>query len=130
MDRVFLDANVLFSAAYRDGAGLATLWDVHGAKLLTSAYAVMEARMNLSDAAQHERLAGLAAKLMIVAPGGAVPLGIVLPDKAAPILASALAAKATHLLTGDARHFGELYGREINGCIILRPAVYLKDYIR
>jgi uncharacterized protein len=130
MDRVFLDANVLFSAAYRDEAGLAKLWSVRGAKMLTSAYAIMEARMNLGEAAQHERLAGLVSHLTIVAPATAVPLGIVLPDKDAPILASALRAKATHLLTGDARHFGEFYGREINGCVILRPAVYLKDHNR
>ncbi|MEW6487686.1 MAG: hypothetical protein AB1578_07205 [Thermodesulfobacteriota bacterium] len=33
-----------------------------------------------------------------------------LPLKAQVILAAAIAAKATHLLTGDRRHFGPLYG--------------------
>ena len=126
MDRVFLDANVLFSAAYKDGAGLAKLWNLGGARLLTSAYAIMEARLNLSDPRQHERLAALLDAVTIVAPGGAIPPGVALPDKDAPILASAIGAKASHLLTGDQRHFGGLYGKVIAGCLILRPADYLR----
>jgi hypothetical protein len=43
MDRVFLDANVLFSAAYREGAGLLKLWKLGRAELITSEYAADEA---------------------------------------------------------------------------------------
>jgi hypothetical protein len=43
VDRVFLDANVLFSAAYRSDSGLLALWRRAGASLLTSAYAVLSA---------------------------------------------------------------------------------------
>ena len=126
MDRVFLDANVLFSAAYRDGAGLARLWNLDEVHLVTSTYAMMEARLNLAEPRQQERLGTLLRGLSIVPAGGAVPSGIALPEKDAPILASALAAKATHLLTGDVRHFGALYNKDIAGCLVLRPADYLR----
>ena len=43
MDVVFLDANVLFSAAYRSEAGLQRLWDLKGVELVSSMYAVEEA---------------------------------------------------------------------------------------
>lgn len=42
-----------------------------------------------------------------------------------PILLVAIQAQATHLLTGDKRHFGSLYGQCISGVHILRPADYL-----
>lgn len=47
MDRLFLDANILFSAAYRPDAGLRRLWEVPNVELVTSAYAGEEARRNL-----------------------------------------------------------------------------------
>ena len=63
MDRLFLDANVLFSAAYRPGSGLFSLWKLRGAVLCSSQYALEEARANLSTESQHSRLAELSAAL-------------------------------------------------------------------
>lgn len=48
MDKVFLDANVLYSAAYMEFAGLARLWTLDDVRLLSSAYAIDEARRNLA----------------------------------------------------------------------------------
>ncbi len=48
LDRIFLDANVLFSAAYLENSGLGRLWRLEDAELLSSAYAVEEARRNLA----------------------------------------------------------------------------------
>jgi predicted nucleic acid-binding protein len=62
---VFLDANVLFSAAYRPDAGLVRLWHVAGVELISSDYAVQEARRNLATAAQRERLETLTADLRL-----------------------------------------------------------------
>lgn len=45
--RVFLDANVLFSAAHRAQNGLLALWALPDTTLVTSDYAVLEARRNL-----------------------------------------------------------------------------------
>ena len=56
---------------------------------------------------------------------GKRPTGIILPEKDWPILLSAIRAKATHLLTGDRRHFGTLYGQTIGGVTVLRPADFL-----
>jgi hypothetical protein len=49
MDRLFLDANVLFSAAYRLKAGLLQLWDLDDTVLCGSHYAVEAGRINLTD---------------------------------------------------------------------------------
>ena len=44
--------------------------------------------------------------------------GVNLPEKDQPILAAAFKARATHLLTGDRRHFGECFGKRICGVLI------------
>ena len=49
-----------------------------------------------------------------------------LAEKDRPILAMAVAARATHLLTGDVRRFGRYYGQTVAGLQILRPAAYLR----
>jgi hypothetical protein len=51
-----------------------------------------------------------------------LPEGAGLPAKDRPILSAAIAAGATHLLTGDRRRFGPLHGRCVAGVLILRPA--------
>lgn len=128
--RVFLDANVLFSAAWREDAGLLRLWRRADARLITSPYAVDEAFRNLETTAQRERLFRLTASMELV-PGAAsgdlpdLPRGVSLPEKDRPILVAAVRARATHLLTGDARHFGRLYGRIVGGVLILRPSEFL-----
>ena len=128
MDRVFLDANVLFSAAYRPDAGLVVLWRRPGAALLTSAYAVDEARRNLSEDDQRQRLEALVRRCELVpSPAAAlVPEGLALPPDDQVIFLAAMAARATHLLTGDRTHFGPYYGRTIAGVLILPPSVYLR----
>lgn len=55
-----------------------------------------------------------------------LPPEIRLPIKDRPIMIAAIKAEATHLITGDLRDFGELYGRTVAGVIILPPAAYLK----
>lgn len=128
MDRVFLDANVLFSAAYRSDSGLAVPWRREGAALLTSAYAVDEARRNLPEPNQHRRLDALVGACEIVP----TPAVVRLPERLVPpaddqvIFLPAMAARATHLLTGDKTHFGRYYRRTIAGVLILLPSVYLR----
>lgn len=131
--RVFLDANVLFSAAWREDAGLLRLWRRADARLITSSYAVDEASRNLETAAQRERLFRLTASMELVhgdASGDLpdLPKGVSLPEKDCPILVAAVRARATHLLTGDARHFGRLYNRTVGGVLILRPSEFLAHH--
>jgi len=128
VDRVFLDANVLFSAAYRADAGLLKLWRVPGIQLCSSSYALEEARINLDEPAQRARLTRLEVKLQLFdAAERQLPSAILLPAKDVPILLAAIAANATHLLTGDLRHFGPYFGRRIAGVLILTPGDYLHD---
>jgi uncharacterized protein len=125
--RVFLDANVLFSAAYRDGAGLVRLWSLPPrVVLISSPYAIEEARRNLEGDGR-ARLEVLLSALEIVGDVaiGTLPIAVELPEKDRPILVAAITAAATHLLTGDRAHFGALYGRRIGGVLVQRPADYL-----
>jgi len=48
------------------------------------------------------------------------------PEKDAPILLAAMEAQATHLVTGDVRHFGPYFGRTVQGVLVVTPAEYLK----
>jgi uncharacterized protein len=127
--RVFLDANVLFSAAYREGAGPLALWRLPGVILLTSAYAAEEARRNLDSDEQRARLAGLLARIEVVAESSdhPSPRGVRLPAKDEPILRAALASGATHLLTGDWRDFGEWIGKKIAGVKVQTPGEFLRS---
>jgi hypothetical protein len=49
-----------------------------------------------------------------------------LPDKDRPVLSAAMAARATHLVTGDRRHFGAFYGLTVAGVMIPPQADYLQ----
>jgi predicted nucleic acid-binding protein len=128
MHRVFLDANILFSCAWLEGSGLVRLWRLPEVTLITSRYAVAEAERNLDTDEQRARLRALAAELsMVDAPRqGALPAGVELVAKDAPILLAAIEARAAYLLTGDRAHFGALYGKAVAGVKILPPADYLK----
>lgn len=132
MDRIFLDANVLFSAAWLENSGLLRLWQLDGAELLSSAYAAEEARRNLALNSPQAvaRLERLMPKLTLVNPPRNVrlPAGIRLDSKDRPILLAAIHGKAGFLLTGDGRHFGHLYGRRIEGVMVLRPAKYFERH--
>jgi len=129
MERVFLDANVLFSAGYKS-TRLRTLWTLPDVVLLSSDYAVREAELNLSQF-RPEAVVELRKLLMEViitriAPLPPLPTGITLVEKDAPILQAAIGVQATHLLTGDIKHFGHLSGVVVQGVLILSPAEYLK----
>lgn len=119
---------MLFSCAWLEGSGLARLWRLPEATLITSRYALAEAERNLDTDEQRSRLQGLAAKLMLVdAPQErALPPGVELAAKDVPIPLAAIEARATHLLTGDRRHFDALYGKTVGGVRILPPAAFLK----
>ena len=130
MDRVFLDANVLFSAVYRADSRLVGLWSLPETELVTSVFALEAARRNLvaHRPSALARLDELSGDLIIVdGVGTSLPEGIELAEKDAPILAAAISARCSHLITGDNQHFGPLYGNSVRGLLILTPSQYLKD---
>lgn len=128
--RLFLDANVLFSAAHNpDGNCRALFLLARSARnqLVSSRYAIEEAMRNLS-LKYPERLADLerltlelavASEPVPAAAEAAAARG--LPPEDAPILAAAIQSKAGALVTGDRRHFGRLYGKVIGGVRIMTP---------
>lgn len=130
MDRDFLDANVLFSAARSATSRLRDLWRLPNAVLLTSAYCVEEARRNLAIDRPESLidLDMLVAGLTLVpesAPDLEMPEGMELPEKDRPVFLAAVQAKATHFLTGDRKHFGVYRGKTFGGVRIVTPADYL-----
>jgi uncharacterized protein len=129
VDRVFLDANVLYSLAYLKHSGLSRLMTLD-AQLLSSGYAIEEARRNLAiDRPEAiSRLNRFLSEISIVeAPRGAkLPLNVHVDPKDQPILLAAIHGTANYLLTGDARHFAHLFGKRIEGVLILRPAEFFR----
>ena len=82
---IFLDANVLFSAAYHTNPGLRRLWRLPAARLITSVYAAEEARRNLSHPKQRRELEELLDPVEIVPTAAPTDhplfLALMLPDK-------------------------------------------------
>ena len=130
MDRIFLDANVLFSAAYLENSRLGRLWLLEDIELLSSAYAIEEARRNLAldRPPALTRLEELTPKLTLINPRHDfnTPAGLRLDSKDRAILRAAIHSKADFLLTGDSRLFGHLYGKCAESVIVLRPAQYFE----
>lgn len=132
MQRLFLDANVLFTAAHNPGGkaalvislGQSGLW-----QLTTSAYAKEEAHRNLirkfpscvhrfADIIRTIRL--VSDRIDLLCPG-------CLPQKDWPIYRAAHACRANVLLTGDLRDFGPLMNQPelTDGLLIQTVADFL-----
>lgn len=129
-DRLFLDANILFSAAYREAAGIHRLWELQDVVLLTSTYAVEEARRNLSASLQRERLDTLLQSVEVQSAGTletSLRGDVNLREKDWPILSGAVLSEATPLITGDVRDFGPYFGKTILGVRVLPPSDYLRS---
>lgn len=129
--KVFLDANILFSASLsqsRMRLFLDVLFD-HG-DCVTNEYAGEEARRNLAakfpDGVKTlERLVKKCELILQLA----TDMEIDLPLKDRPILGGAIAGNATHLLTGNERDFGKYRGKMIQGVKIVSPRM-LADELR
>lgn len=126
--RVFLDANILFSAAKSDGAvrHMLRLLLEGGHECVADAYVLAEARRNLA-AKGPDALDVLEAltEQVRVAPSahGDAPAALLdwLPDKDRPVLAAAIRLDCDALVTGDRTHFGVGYGRTLGGVTIYSP---------
>ncbi|WP_310449582.1 PIN domain-containing protein [Sulfuritalea sp.] len=128
--RIFLDANILFSAARADGAvrQLLALCEGAGHELWADAYVFEEARRNpaAKTPAGLPVLNAMAARISIgglIAGNSLLPDTLVLPEKDRPVLAAAIHHRCDILVTGDRTHFGPLYGTTIRGVTVLSPAM-------
>jgi len=120
--RLFLDANVLISAAWKESGRILAMWDLPHVRLITSEYPLAEAQRNLFHEARRARLRHLLTGVEIIA-SGTISLSqeVELPEKDLPVLADAVAAKADYLVTGDKRHFGQWYGKRLLGIRVYPP---------
>ena len=126
--RIFLDANILFSAAYSDGAVRRLIRDLQDADciLVADRYVIEEALRNISihrpDAVSRFSILVNSLKTVPACRSTAeIPTEIQLPEKDIPVLAGAIAAGCDILMTGDSRHFGPFFGRSIGGVTIRTP---------
>ena len=134
--RLFLDANVLFTAAHNPGGKAALVVDL-GVKghwaLFSSNYAMEEARRNLerkfplclgSLNAIQESIHFVDHRPSVTCPKG-------LAEKDQPIFQAALICRATHLLTGDLKDFGPFMNRqqETSNICIQTVAEFLSRFI-
>ncbi|MFP5454196.1 MAG: putative toxin-antitoxin system toxin component, PIN family [Alphaproteobacteria bacterium] len=126
--RIFLDANILFSAARSAGAIRELIRRLHvaGHILVADEYVVAEARRNLLAKAP-EAIGQLEAMLrtLMLAPHRPAPLpeelAVLLPEKDRPVLAAALNLRCDVLVTGDRTHFGRMYGRRFLDLAVHSP---------
>jgi len=127
-DKLFLDANILFSVAY-GSPGLERLWNLAEkghCELIASQYVIEEAKRNLDQQKHLDKLNGCLSKVSMVPEADpSIPCPIDLPDKDSPVLMAAIAAKADYLLTGDVTHFGKYFGKTIMGLGISTARDYL-----
>ncbi len=135
--RVFIDANLLFSAAYLEQSRTRAIFDLAAAGFcdcITSAYALDEARRNLLKrhpdriAALDQTISGL---VIVGEPNAefrpwAATLGIT--EKDVPIPAAAAQANAAWLVTGD-HAFAPLYGKKPRGVDVMLPAEAIRRLV-
>ena len=129
--RIFLDANILFSASFPKSHLAEFLGQLeHHAVFLTNAYVKAEAERNIA-AKQPNRLA---AHEKFMASLEVIPLrwfdpGVKLPEKDRPVLCGAIAGGADYLLTGDKKDFGRLFGKTVHGVKIVNVQLLLAELI-
>lgn len=132
MPRLFLDANAIFTVAHNPGGKAAFLFATSDSgrwELLSSAYAIEEARRNIAVKYPQcvARLETLIGRLVQVGQPAPADTGMGLPEKDQPIFLAARSARATHLLTGDQRHLGPHMNRPVDtgGIVIQTVAEFL-----
>ena len=127
--RIFLDANILFSAARADGAMRTLLSLLQGREhvLVASPSVLIEASRNLERKATPVALGDLVTMQSTLEISsrehgdGSATHTAWLPTKDRHVLAAAIALKCDALITGDKTHFGSGYGERFGNVLILSP---------
>jgi uncharacterized protein len=119
--RIFLDANVLFSAS-NPGSNIERLLRliIKRATAITSDLALEEARRNIVAKRPQwlESFEKITAELEEV---GSISfrLPVDLDEKDAPLLCAAIRSGCDYFVTGDKRDFGHLFGKTVEGVRIV-----------
>ena len=127
-DKLFLDANILFSLCY-GSRGLGRLLETARTgqcRLMVSLYVLEEVRRNLDEPEHLLELENLTRMLEIVPEADpSLECPVDLPDKDRPIFMAAAAAGADYLITGDMTHFGRHFHQTFLGVTICMARHYL-----
>jgi len=130
--QVFLDANILFSAARSNGAirELLRLLQQRGHSLVADTYVVTEARRNTALKSSSDAVLDLEQLLTVVRVQSiqyrmraGAGLSDWLPEKDRPVLDAAIGSGCDALVTGDKTHFGPGYGKTFGGVTVFSPAM-------
>lgn len=126
--RIFLDANVLFSAARADGPIRRLLSELQQRKhvLVAGPLVIVEARRNLENKASPAALTWLDLMLSSMETSASEPRLVTsdvdwLVEKDRHVLRAAIQLRCDVLVTGDVTHFSAGYGRTFDGVKILSP---------
>lgn len=137
MTRLFLDSNVLFTAAHNPEGKASLVVEMAGSgtwEVVTSAYCVVEARLNLErkHPSKLDRLDVILRTVRLVPDVAGERCAISLPEKDRPVFGAAHRCKATHFLTGDRRHFGPFMNRpkETMGVVVQTVGDFLSDILK
>ncbi len=129
--KVFLDANILFSGSVAESriAKLLAVIRKHG-NCVTNSYAVEEARKNI-ELKKFGSLQGLQLLLENITVSNQLLLNLPVKLKAKdiPILGGAIAQKCTHLLTGDKKDFGFLFGKRVENVLVVSPKLLAEEMV-
>jgi len=127
--KVFLDANVIFSAA-QTGSLARLLVESVATHVQVVVHPVVweEAARNLhmKRPAWVAGLEELRSMTTLSAALSKCPSGL-LPSKDEPVLGAAIAAHCDYLVTGDRTHFGALYGHTVHGVMIVSPRQFAEQ---
>lgn len=119
--KVFLDANILFSASDEKSATRKVFNRLRRqGTTVTSPHAWEEARRNLERKCPH-LLPGLEKmrRGVVMTHAFRLPPDVDVEEKDKPILAGAIGEGCTHLWTGDRLHFGSFYGKRVHGVLVV-----------
>lgn len=137
MIRLFLDANVLFTAAHNPSGKTALIIDLGSQgywEVVTCSYAIEEARRNIAIKFPDylERFEALISAITKVPSRTGRISPVLLPKKDQPILEAAIQCKATHLLTGDIKDFGPFMNNSnlTGGVVIQTVSEFLDGLMR
>ncbi len=132
--RVFVDSNVLYSAARLSGtaklpSGFERYWSLRDVEILTSWYSIEEVSRSLESPEHRSRLWRLIYRSHLVPNGEEIVLpATLLPEKDVPIPQAAIAGGADLLITGDRRHFSRYDCHTFFGVEIISPTAFESRY--
>ena len=134
--RIFLDANILFSAAKSDGAVRRLLVFLQEGRheCWIDGYVLDEARRNLEIKAPAGLpvLAALLSRLHLApfyVADSALAASLPLVEKDRPVLMAAIHSRCEVLVTGDQTHFGKLYGKTLHGITVHSPRSVAETFL-